>query len=237
MSLAILIFARMSSSRLPGKMCEKIGSKSLIFHIIDRAKKIKMKKKIIIATSSRKSDDKLVKEAKKRKVLIFRGNLNNVVKRAYDCCKRFNLDAFVRICGDRILFDYKDIDEAISNFTSAKTKFDLASNLLNGKIPAGQTIEILSLEALKKITKQRVNKYDLEHLTTFIYKNKKKFKILKLKKPRFFKDHRYSFAIDTPKDLERFNFIHKKIKNFSYENNQEILKFTKKWYLNRKKNN
>ena len=43
---------------------------------------------------------------KKRKVLIFRGNLNNVVKRAYDCCKRFDLDAFVRICGDRILFDY-----------------------------------------------------------------------------------------------------------------------------------
>ena len=66
--LPILIFARMNSKRLKGKMLMKIGKKSLIFHIIDRVKKIKNKKNIILATSNKKSDDNLVKEARKKKL-------------------------------------------------------------------------------------------------------------------------------------------------------------------------
>ena len=118
--LPILIFARMNSKRLKGKMLMKIGKKSLIFHIIDRVKKIKNKKNIILATSNKKSDDNLVKEARKKKIKIFRGNLNNVVNRAIDCCEKYNLDSFVRICGDRVFLDYKEVDNAIKKFTQSK---------------------------------------------------------------------------------------------------------------------
>ena len=136
MTPGVVIFARMSSKRLPGKMLKKIGKKSLILHIIDRAKKIKNKKTLILATSKKKSDDKLILEAKKRNIKIFRGNLNNVVKRAYDCCKKFNLYSIVRICGDRIFLNYKDIDRAVRKLQNSKKNIDLASNLLSGKIPS-----------------------------------------------------------------------------------------------------
>ncbi len=232
--IPILIFARMSSKRLKGKMLMKIGKKSLIFHIIDRVKKIRNGKNIILATSNKKSDDNLVREAKKKKIKIFRGSLNNVVKRAINCCEKYNLDNFVRICGDRILLDYKEIENAIKKFTLSKKKIDIASNLFEGKVPSGKTIEIVSYNALKKIYKKKLSSLDLEHLTTYFYKNKKQFQILKLKKSSLFKNLNYSYAIDTIKDFERIKYINYKLKNLSVENNRQILATTKKWYLGKK---
>ena len=232
--LPILIFARMNSKRLKGKMLMKIGKKSLIFHIIDRVKKIKNKKNIILATSNKKSDDNLVKEARKKKIKIFRGNLNNVVNRAIDCCEKYNLDSFVRICGDRVFLDYKEVDNAIKKFTQSKKKIDIASNLFEGKIPSGKTIEIISCSALKKIYKKKLTSFDLEHLTTYFYKNKNQFKILKLKKQILFKNLSYSYAIDTVNDYKRIQYIYDKLKNLSVKNNRQILAATKKWYLKKK---
>ena len=232
--LPILIFARMSSKRLKGKMLMKIGKKSLIFHIIDRVKKIRNKEKIILATSNKKSDDNLVREVRKKKITIFRGSLNNVVNRAINCCEKYNLDSFVRICGDRVLLDYKEIENAIKKFTESKKKIDIASNIFEGKVPPGKTIEIISCNALKKSYKKKLSSFDLEHLTTYFYKNKNQFQILKLKKSSLFKNLSYSYAIDTINDFERIKHINNKLKNLSVKNNRQILAITKKWYLEKK---
>ena len=61
----------MNSKRLPGKMLKVIGVKNLISHIIDRARKINLKSNLVLATSKNKSDDPLIKEAKKSKNKIF----------------------------------------------------------------------------------------------------------------------------------------------------------------------
>ena len=104
----------------------KIGKKSLIFHIINKMKKIKNKKNIILATSNKKSDDNLVKEARKKKIKIFRKNLNNVVNRAIDCCEKYNLTLFVRFVETEYFLII--VDNAIKKFTQSK-KIDIASNL------------------------------------------------------------------------------------------------------------
>lgn len=225
----IIIFARMSSKRLPGKMMKKIGDKKLINHIIDRAKKIKNKSNLILATSKNKGDNYLVNEAKKANIKIFRGSLNNVVKRAYECCKEYNLKSFVRICGDRLFLDFKEINHFIEKYQIKKNKIDMASNLLRGKIPAGKTIEIINIEALKKIMNFTKNKHHLEHLTTYMYKNKKKFKLLKLNKPKY-GNHRYRYSIDNLSDLKRSRFISKKEKNLTILSNSKIYNYTKKWF-------
>jgi len=227
----VVIFARMNSKRLPGKMLKKIGNKSLLLHIIDRVRKLKNKNTIILATSKKKSDDKLVTEAKKRKIKIFRGNLDNVVNRAYQCCLKFNLDSIVRICGDRIFLDYKDIDRSILKFQKNKKTLDMASNLLKGEIPSGKTIEIINFQALKKIINNTSNKKHLEHVTTYIYENKKKFRLLKLHRPLKSK-FKFSYSIDKIEDLKRTQFIAKKVKNLTNLSSQKIFELTKKWYQN-----
>ena len=59
MNKGVIIFARMSSSRLPGKMLKKIGNREILGHVIDRAKLIKTKAQLVVATSNRKDDDVL----------------------------------------------------------------------------------------------------------------------------------------------------------------------------------
>ena len=87
---------------------------------------------------------------------------------------------------NRVFLDYKEVDNAIKKFTQSK-KIDIVSNLFEGKIPSGKTIEIISCSVSKKIYKKKLTSFDLEHLTTYFYKNKNQFKILKLKKPSYLK--------------------------------------------------
>ena len=80
------------------------------------------------------------------------------------------------------------------------------------------------------------NKYHLEHVTTYIYKNKKHFQLCKLKKPLYSK-FKFSYSIDTPKDLERSLYIYKKFSNITNANNKKIFSLTKQWYEGENKKN
>jgi len=66
--LLIIIQARTSSKRLPGKVLMKINNKTILERVINLIKKIKVKKKIYIVTSKLKNDNKIVEIAKKSKI-------------------------------------------------------------------------------------------------------------------------------------------------------------------------
>ena len=68
--LGIIIFARSSSRRLPNKVLKKICGQPLLKLIISRVKKSSQKYPIIVNTSSHKSDDKIIKFCKKKKLII-----------------------------------------------------------------------------------------------------------------------------------------------------------------------
>ena len=69
--IGIIVFARMSSKRLPGKILKNIiDNKSLLQIIIDNLKNNKTYNNIIIATSKNKIDDKVQKFCFKNKLII-----------------------------------------------------------------------------------------------------------------------------------------------------------------------
>ena len=67
MKIAAIVEARMSSSRLPGKVLLKANNKPMLEHLIDRLKSVKLIKSIIIATTLNSSDDIICDLAKKKK--------------------------------------------------------------------------------------------------------------------------------------------------------------------------
>ena len=137
----LIIFSRLDSSRLPQKALKKIGKKTLLEHVIDRAKQVQGKKKIIIATSKRTIDDQIASFAKINSIDIFRGNYKDIVKRAYDCCQFFNLKKFARICGDRPFFEPKILNFL---FNHLGKKLDFATNNKIKTFPSGMICEILT---------------------------------------------------------------------------------------------
>lgn len=172
-----IIQARSNSKRLKKKVLKLIFGKPLIFHVIQRIKKAKKVKKIIVATSKNKTDDKLVRYLKKNNYSYYRGSLNNVAERMFKAANKKRY--FIRISGDSPLIDPKIIDKAIS-IHKVNKKYDLITNIFPRTYPKGQSVEVIKSETLKKSI-QLMTKSELEHVTKYFYNNSKKFKIKNFK--------------------------------------------------------
>ena len=228
MSLGFIIFSRLDSKRLPRKALLELNGKTLLERVIDRCKNAELNIPIIIATSDRFVDDEIINFCKYKKLPFFRGPLDNVALRAIDCCKEFNLDGFIRICGDRLFMPYEFVQIAYDIFKL--NDVDLVSNSVNTKTyPKGCTIEIVSSNALEKAYKQGLNLYEKEHLTSFFYSNQEKFCIKSI--PDYVDDeHAHNLSLDTIKHFEKFEDIIKKFKgNIEKLSLEEILKLSKNW--------
>ena len=221
--MAIIIFARLNSKRLPKKVLEKIGDKPLLFHIIDRIKKkSKFKLPIIVATSNRKSDDKIENFCKKKRIKIYRGKLNNVYKRSVDCFKKFSLGSFVRVCADRPFFDVSLMDQMISKFKNSN--FDIVSNQLIRTYPKGLGCEVAKTNIFFKIEKHKLTKEYKEHIFNYFYQNSKKYKIYNFSLSKKYTDLKnQDFSINNKKDLIRINNIYNEHKKKKYIDLLKIL--------------
>ena len=187
----------MSSKRFKGKVLYKIKKKPLIWYLINNIKKSKKVTNIIVATSKNKSDDQITKYLKRINIKFFRGNLNNVMKRLFDLSKKLK-KYFLRISADSPLIDYKIIDRAIL-LANKKKKFDLITNVFPRSYPSGQSTEIIRSDILgNALNNPKITKYDLEHVTTFFYKNYKKYKIINFSTK---KKYYNKFSIDYKNDL------------------------------------
>ena len=202
-----IIQARTSSKRFKNKVLKKIYGKSMINHVYDKIKLSKYFKKIIVATSNHKSDNKLVMLLKKSKIPYFRGDLNNVAKRFLDLAIKKKAKFFLRVSGDSPLINFKIIDNAFEIFIKSNKKLDLVTNIYPRTFPKGQSVEIIKTSILKHYLVEFSNK-DKEHVTRYFYRNSKKIKIKNFKNK--FKKKLINQAIDTKKDLE---FIKKRFKN------------------------
>ena len=199
MVLAI-IQARMSSSRLPGKVLKKIKNKPILEYQIDRIKKSKKINKIVLATSTNKEDDVLVEFAKSINIEHYRGDLNNVLERYYNCAKENDANIIVRLTGDCPAIDPHIIDDVIDLYQSKKC--DYASNTFDRSYPDGLDVEVFGFDTLENIYQKATNEDDLEHVTRYIYKNKNEFLIENL-----VNDIDYSYIRWTLDTLDDFYFF------------------------------
>ena len=122
LKLIVIIQARSNSKRFNNKVLYKIYNRPIIWHVVSKIKKSKNVKKIIIATSRNKSDDKLIKYLAKIKINYYRGSLTNVAKRLCDAAEKNKAKFFMRISADSPLIDPLIIEKAIKIFNSQKKK-------------------------------------------------------------------------------------------------------------------
>ncbi len=215
-SMAIIIFARLNSKRLPKKVLSKIGSKPLLLYIIDRIKKkTKFKLPIIVATSKNKTDDEIEKFCRKNNIKIFRGSLNDVFNRSVGCFKKFKLNSFVRVCADRPFFDVKLMDKMIKKFFDLK--FDIVTNQFPRTYPKGLSCEIAKTNIFIENLDIKMKKSHKEHIFNYFYENSKKYKIFNFKlKNNFQEIFKKDFSVNNNKDLIKINKIYKKHINLNY---------------------
>ena len=218
MDTAIIVQARLGSKRLPGKVLKKINGRTILEYTIKRLKKTKLSKNIIVATTKREEDQKIIKVAKKTNCHTFRGSTNNVLNRYYKAAVYYKVKNIVRICSDSSpLIDPKIINKVY--FFYLKNNYDYVSNKIFPSYPIGMGVEIVNFESLKKANKLTKNSHEKEHVTAYIYKRPKKFKIknIGLKKKLL----NYRVVLDYAED---FKLISNILKYFSKQKKDFFLK-------------
>lgn len=218
MKIGIIIAVRMSSERLPGKVLKKIKGKEIIKYIYERLETICIKKEnIVFATSNDSIDDIIEKYCEENSYLCFRGSKNNVAKRLLNCAKKFQFDAFIRICGDNVFVDKNIVKSMIDIFK--KGNYDIVTNTLKRTFPYGMSVEIINTDFFEKIYPNITDSSDKEHVTTHIYKNSKKFYIYNfISNKEKYKDVKLS--LDTEKD---FKIINKIINSFKKDHREYFI--------------
>jgi len=175
--IVIVVQARMSSSRLPGKVLLPVLGKSILYRMIERLQMITHEAKIVIATSEDETDDVIAIEAEQMNVACYRGSLNNLLDRHYQVAKLYNADLVLKIPSDCPLIDPGIIDEVLDFYFEHPGKYDYVSNLHPATFPDGNDVEIMTMDCIKKTWYEAQRLLELEHTTPYIWEHQEIFRI------------------------------------------------------------
>jgi len=142
MRVGIIVQARMSSSRLPGKVMKEVQGRPLIAYQLDRLKEVRGADSVVVATSLNEDDDVIADFCSQYGVSVFRGSLDDVQKRFLDAANHHNIDVVVRITADCPLIDPSIIDFVIAEYKELNDSYAYVTNILERTYPRGMDVEV-----------------------------------------------------------------------------------------------
>ena len=220
---AIIIQARLNSTRLKNKVLKKIHKDlTVLDFLILRLLNNFESNKIIFVLAKNPNNFNIINILNKYKIKYLEGSENNVLKRYFDCSKIFKIRNIIRITSDCPLVDPFLIKKMYKKFIS--NKLDYLSNTLpeiDKKFPDGSDIEIFTFKALKKVIRSKLNNHDKEHVTNKFWQSDK------FKKKIFLSKNDYSnfrYSIDYNSDIKVVKFIIKKLQELNkFGNTNQIV--------------
>jgi spore coat polysaccharide biosynthesis protein SpsF len=223
----------MGSKRCPGKMMQLINGKPIIDWVIARSIRSELSKKIVLATTELTHDECLAVRARMFNCEVFNGSENDVLGRFFHAAKVYEPQIIVRVCGDRPLISYKLIDQAIKLYLEGGV--DLVYNHISGdqqNWPRGFGVEVFSYELLAFMHRVAKKNEDREHVTSYMWNNRKKYKIIPTKCFGSYKNlsHDIKLDVDTQEDLKKIRLISRN-QNINSEG-EEFIKEYKRLYAN-----
>lgn len=199
MPLAILQ-ARMSSTRLPGKVLADLAGAPMILRQIERLGRARRLDRIVVATSDQASDEVLAARLAQAGVPVFRGALDDVLGRFIGAIEAFGADgAVVRLTADCPLADPELIDATLD--LHARSDAEYTSNTpARRSYPKGLDVEVFEASALRTAAAQTTDPYDREHVTPFLYRHPERFRIAGLEQAA--DEGEVRWTVDRPDDLQ-----------------------------------
>lgn len=204
--IGAIVFARMTSSRLPAKEMLEIQSKPILQHVIERIRRSKQLEMIVLATTMNPADDVLEELGKRLGVNVFRGSEHDVLDRCYRAAIKFSLDPVVRITADDPCKDPEIIDQAVNAFIDSKGCYELVCNTQKPTFPEGLDVEVISFSALERTWKEASDPLEREHVTMHMLNNPGKFRTLNIENSNDLSDIR--LTIDTMEDFRLIKSVY-----------------------------
>jgi spore coat polysaccharide biosynthesis protein SpsF len=197
-----IIQARMSSSRLPGKVLRDLGGKPMLERVISRVSRARHINGLVVATTVDSTDDPIADFCAQHGTPVFRGSLYDVLDRYYQCALQNGADVIVRITADCPLIDPQEIDRVIAAFLEGDC--DFAANRLpppqKRTSPIGMDTEVCSFAALEQAWQNAAEKFEREHVMPYLYDTPGRFRVRVVETAPDMGNLR--FTVDTEEDLQ-----------------------------------
>lgn len=207
-NIVAIIQARMTSTRLPGKVLMDIAGKPALKAMLDRVRAARRIDAILVATTTNAEDDPVVALCQSEAVGVFRGSEADVLGRYFDAAVACDADVIVRLTADCPMIDPLVIDQAIDLYSDGR--WDYVSNCNERTYPDGLDVEVFSSQALKVANVSATHPFAREHVTPYIRMTYPEFgagdfRIAQLTFEADFSHVRWT--LDLPDDLERIRNI------------------------------
>lgn len=166
MRVAIIIQARMGSTRLPGKVLLDLGGCSVLRRVIERAKAVRGADMVVCAVPDDTDDDPVAREAERAGAVVTRGSQADVLDRYYRAALAVQADAVMRITSDCPLIDPEICDDLISLWRRSGADYGCINDPPTW--PHGLECEIFSFEWLDMAAREARRPSEREHVSPFI---------------------------------------------------------------------
>jgi spore coat polysaccharide biosynthesis protein SpsF len=170
MTTVSILQARMSSSRLPGKVMQEIAGKPMLTHVLERASQATQVNSVWVATTSQAADDPIEDLCRQQGFACYRGSMHDVLDRYYQAACAARAEVVVRLTADCPLLDPQLVDATLEAFRQGA---DFAANRLpppwTRSFPIGLDVEVCSLDALQRAWREAAQPYHREHVMPYLY--------------------------------------------------------------------
>lgn len=200
MTVAAVIQARMTSTRLPGKVLMQAAGRPMLAHQIARVRRASAVDTVCIATTTNADDDPVVALAEAEGMAVFRGSEPDVLDRFVGAAESAGAEIAVRLTGDCPLTDPALIDAVVDLFRDSDPPVDYATNSFPRTWPIGLDVEVASMTALRTANAEASDTYDREHVMPFLYRQPERFRIASYRAPEDLSGYRWT--LDERSDYE-----------------------------------
>jgi glutamate-1-semialdehyde 2,1-aminomutase/spore coat polysaccharide biosynthesis protein SpsF len=194
-----LIQARMGSTRLPHKVLADVAGRPMLWHVADRVRRAGRVHLVVIATSTRPTDDAIAQFCERYDIACFRGDENDVLDRFYQAARRFEAGVVVRITADCPMMDPAVIDRVLQ--TRADHGCDYATNTLRDTYPDGLDVEVFTFAALERAWHEAMKPSEREHVTPYL-RLSGQFRLENVENTEAPSARGQRWTVDEPADLE-----------------------------------
>lgn len=167
--MGVVSQARMTSTRLPGKVLMTAGGRTMLAHHLTRLESTRLP--LFVATTTNQTDDPIVDEAQRFADGVFRGDEDDVLGRYAATAPEFDLDVVVRVTSDCPLIDGALVRDGVEEFLRIDDENAYVSNVLTRTYPRGFDFEVFSRTALEDAQAHAEHDFEREHVTPYLNRN------------------------------------------------------------------
>ena len=198
MRRVVVVQARMTSTRLPGKVLMDLAGAPLLERELERLRRCRLADEIVLAMTTNADDDPLVALADRLGLRWYRGSEHDVLSRYVGAAREARADVVVRVTSDCPLIDPDEVDAVIEALDPAT---DYAANVLERRLPRGLDTEALWRDTLERIARMATSTPAREHVTWFCHTERPELFVIR-SVPRPYDAADLRWTVDTPEDLE-----------------------------------